>query len=384
MVGVAAVFAVLLVLALVNPPRVFVVLTGEKDATVEYASKYQDPGAKAFFGAKFYPEKLAVLPVKTTGMVDTRKIGDYTLTYSAKWWIFDGKNVRHVHVKDSTAPEIALNGGDTMTILAGDKFVDPGVTARDNVDGDISAKVKVSGNVDTATPGTYTLTYKIADSSGNTAETSRTVTVSSENKVVYLTFDDGPSAATPRLLDILKSRGVHATFFVTGYGDSSLIGRAAREGHSIGIHTMTHNYNKVYASEKAYLADLNAIAEVIKTQTGKPTHLLRFPGGSSNTVSSITPGLMTRLVQELPRMGYHYFDWNVESGDAGRVNTTQEVFNNVIAGMQAHKVSLVLQHDTHDFSVDAVGQIIDWGLAHGYTFLPLDESSPGMHHRVAN
>ncbi|MGV4328949.1 polysaccharide deacetylase family protein [Trueperella pyogenes] len=389
-----AVVVVLFVIAvLANPFGVHVELKGDKEVTVNYGQEYEDPGASAYVGAKFFPKHVANLRVTTSGKVDTTKIGDYQLKYKARWWYFKGRAKRTVHVVDAKAPELSLHGEEKMSVPAGSEFQDPGVQAVDDVDGDLTSKVVTSGKVDVGVPGDYTLTYDVMDSAGNKASATRVVTVlpaeqktqvNPGHKVVYLTFDDGPSPYTARLLDVLKSRGVKATFFVTGYGDSSLIARAAAEGHAVGVHTMTHIYDQVYASKEAYYADLKQISDLVAAQIGKPTHLLRFPGGSSNTVSRMTPGIMTQLSKELPARGYRIFDWNVSSGDAGGATTADAVYKNVIKGMQSHDVSVVLQHDTKEFSVQAVDRVIQWGQAHGYTFLPLDETSPGMLHKVLN
>ena len=119
-------------------------------------------------------------------------------------------------------------------------------------------------------------------------------------------------------------------------------------------------------------------------QTGQETKLVRFPGGSSNTVSDFNPGIMTTLAQQLHDKGYEYFDWNVSSGDAGETTSTDQVVENVISGIQSHNVSVVLQHDIKAFSVDAVEKIIQWGLNNGYTFLPLNFDSPPAHHHINN
>lgn len=93
---------------------------------------------------------------------------------------------------------------------------------------------------------------------------------------------------------------------------------------------------------------------------------------------------MSRLTKSVRDMGYQYFDWNVDSNDAGGAKSSDEVVDNVINGIKKHKTSIVLQHDTKSFSIDAVERIIQWGLNNGYIFLPLDETSPGMHHGVNN
>lgn len=360
-------------------------LQGTKDIQVNFGDNYQDPGAKASLESGFLPKNHQKLAVQTSGEVDTKKLGDYQVNYRANWFIFTTSATRTVHVVDKQAPELNLQGAAALTVKVGEKFTDPGYTAKDNVDGDVTKKTTVSGQVDVSKAGKYTLHYQVTDAAGNVATAERTVTVAPSNrKVIYLTFDDGPGPYTAKLLETLASRKVHATFFVTGYGDSSLIAREAREGHAVGIHTFTHNYKEIYASKAAYMADLQKISDLVEKQTGKKSKLLRFPGGSSNTVSSFTPGIMTELVRDLTQQGYAYFDWNVESGDAGRVKTAEEVFKQVTTAVARNNSSVVLQHDTKEFSVEAVGRIIDWGLANGYTFLPLDESSPGMHHPIFN
>lgn len=300
---------------------------------------------------------------------------------------------RPIKYGDHTAPELELLGDTSVTITAGTKYVDPGFTAVDNVDGDLTGKVTVTGDVDIYVPGTYTIRYGVVDSFGNVAEATRTVVVKGlvqpeivvpDGKVIYLTFDDGPSRHTVRLLEVLKKYNVKATFFVVGTSDCSLLDDIANQGHAIGIHSATHNYSQIYASEEAYFNDLNRMSDIIYQYTGIRTKLIRFPGGSSNTVSSFNKGIMTRLAKAVEAQGYRYFDWNVASGDAGGAKTTDQVFNNVVNGIRGKQHAVVLQHDLYGFSVDAVEKIIQWGLANGYTFLPLDTSSPTAHHGIAN
>ncbi len=205
-------------------------------------------------------------------------------------------------------------------------------------------------------------------------------------KVIYLTFDDGPGPYTEQLLDILAQYQVKATFFVTANFEDyfDLIAREKEDGHTVAIHTYSHVYKKIYADEEAYFADLKQMDDVILEQTGERAKLVRFPGGSSNLVSSFNPGIMTRLAGLLEEKGYRYFDWNVVSGDAGETEDTAQVVKNVIEGVQKKGVAVVLQHDLYEFSVDAVEQIIQWGLENGYVFLPLTMDSPDIHHTIAN
>ena len=127
------------------------------------------------------------------------------------------------------------------------------------------------------------------------------------------------------------------------------------------------------------------MSDICLEQTGVRPVIVRFPGGSSNTVSrKYKEGIMSSLTKDLSSKGYLYCDWNVASLDVDGATTADEVAANVILGVQERPVSVVLQHDTREFSVEAVEQIICWGFANGYTFLPLTEDSKMVHHKVNN
>ena len=304
---------------------------------------------------------------------------------------FNSKNISIVH-EDKDNPIISLNGNSKMYVPLNSSFNDPGFFASDNCDGDITSNVVVEGSVNTSSVGDYTINYSVSDSSGNSTTISRIVSVYAPNgngsKVIYLTFDDGPSAYTGELLDILARYNVKATFFVTGVNLNYVdyIGKAFSQGHSIALHTNSHNYSTVYSSVDAYFNDLASINEIVKQQTGSYSNLVRFPGGSSNTVSrNYSSGIMSTLSRMLDEKGYKYFDWNVSSGDAsGTIMSSDFYANNVINGLGNGSYYIVLQHDTNINSIRAVGSIIEYGLSHGYSFKPLDIGSPTVHHRIAN
>lgn len=301
--------------------------------------------------------------------------------------------VREISYNDPLPPEITLLGEETIELPAGTPYEEPGFRAEDNCDGDLTDKVTISGGVDHYHAGYYEITYTVEDSFHNTASVIRKINVvpipqpdkvDPGDNVVYLTFDDGPSQYTAQLLDVLDRYNVKATFFVVDTGYEDMIGEEHRRGHTVAVHTACHRYEKIYASEEDYFADFNEMSDIIHRQTGMRPTMLRFPGGSSNTVSRFNPGIMSRLAQDVTDLGYQYYDWNVSSGDAGETTDTDEVAQNVIDGMRNHNVSIVLQHDIKGFSVAAVEQIIVWGLANGYTFLPLTPSSPTAHHGINN
>lgn len=205
-------------------------------------------------------------------------------------------------------------------------------------------------------------------------------------KRVYLTFDDGPSEYTLQLLDILDTYHVKATFFVTDIAPeySDVITEIARRGHILGVHTFSHDYKAIYASEQAYFADFEAMQTLIQEKTGEAPVIFRFPGGSSNTVSSFNKGIMTRLTAMAGDKGLNYYDWNVTGEDVDAGATKESIYENVMAGIRPHKDSLVLLHDSVSASVDAVEAILCSAEAIGCTFLPLDASAPTYHHKIAN
>lgn len=208
-----------------------------------------------------------------------------------------------------------------------------------------------------------------------------------EEKVIYLTFDDGPSTYTRQLLRILDRYGAKATFFLvdTGLCSEELLQQMIRSGHSVGIHSLSHDFETIYSSEEAYMKDVLAMQALIRQRTGITTMLLRFPGGSSNTVSCrYNKGIMSRLTRTVEEAGFTYFDWNVDSRDAAGCRDAEEIYQNVISGIQGKTWAVVLQHDVSACSIRAVERILVWGRCNGYRFCALNENSPQCHHPVQN
>ncbi len=201
---------------------------------------------------------------------------------------------------------------------------------------------------------------------------------------VCLTFDDGPSENTDKILDILGDYGVKATFFVNekeGYDDQ--YARIVNEGHTIAMHSATHVYRDVYASLDAFASDLFEIQDFIYEKTGVLTTYYRFPGGSSNKVSA-TP--MEDLIYYLDIKGISYYDWNVASMDAvpGGVSTT-DIVSNVLGPIYAGEESeyVILMHDAadKDTTVEALPIIIET-LAdmENVVIVPISEDTTPVHH----
>ena len=296
---------------------------------------------------------------------------------------------------DKEKPTIILNKGNKIYLQAGTEYKEYGFTAIDNCDGDITKKVEVNGNVKKEN-GTYKLTYKVKDSSNNEATINREVIVFEQNKyelkanngkVIYLTFDDGPMGYTEKLLGVLEKYNVKATFFVinTNTKYDYLIKDAYNKGHTIGLHSYTHKYEDIYSSVDNYFNDLNKISDKVEKLTGKKSYILRFPGGSSNTISKrYKVGIMSDLTKKVEEKGYAYFDWNISSGDAGSTTSTKQIVYNVTKSLASNRANMVLMHDIKGYSVDAVEEIIIYGLANGYTFLPITEKTVNIHQNVNN
>ena len=204
--------------------------------------------------------------------------------------------------------------------------------------------------------------------------------------IIYLTFDDGPGDYTNTLLDTLDKYEVKATFFVTGRGDDATIKREYDEGHTVALHTWSHNYAYIYSSVGNYFADLQQIADRVKNITGTDAKLIRFPGGSSNLVSRRYDGrskIMSTLTREVEARGYQYFDWNVDSDDAGRADNPDTVYNNIVSRLKDGP-NVILQHDIKPYSVEAVERVIQYGNENNFVFEPLKVDSFTAHHGVNN
>ena len=179
-----------------------------------------------------------------------------------------------------------------------------------------------------------------------------------------------------------------ATFFVINHDDSLnyLIKQEYDEGHKVALHSYTHNYSYIYSSVNNYYDDLNGIREKVYNITGFYSNIIRFPGGTSNTVSRrYSPGIMSVLSNDVLNKGYYYFDWNVSSGDAGGSYTKEDVYNSVVRNL-VYKDNVVLMHDFEGNykTLNAIRDIIRYGKRNGYTFKVLDENAPAIRHRSNN
>ena len=205
-------------------------------------------------------------------------------------------------------------------------------------------------------------------------------------KWVCLTFDDGPSKTTPDVLSALNSAGVKATFFVVATGNNDkylpLISEAAAAGHQIALHSASHEYSDIYQSADAYWKDIDLLKERLSPYVrADGLRYLRFPGGSTNTVSRRYGGrgLMQQLKEEVTAKGYAYVDWNVCAEDAvGGKPSAGTIFRNIVRETGEQTQCIVLMHDsaTTRTTAEALPDIIQWYKDNGFTFLTVEQAVP--------
>ena len=209
------------------------------------------------------------------------------------------------------------------------------------------------------------------------------------DKTIYLTFDDGPSYLTEKILDILKEENIPATFFVTSRGIdtySNVIKRMQEENHTIALHTSTHNYSYIYSSDENYFKDLEEIRNKVYNITGVKSRIIRLPGGSSNTVSKkYSKGIITRITNRLTENDFYYFDWNIDSLDASGSVSKEVIYNSVTQNIHSG-TNVVLMHDssTKETTVLALKDIIKYAKDNGYTFAKITKKTPQIHHPINN
>ena len=205
-------------------------------------------------------------------------------------------------------------------------------------------------------------------------------------KWVCLTFDDGPSKTTPDVLSALNTAGVHGTFFVvaTDYNEKylPLLTEAAATGHQIALHSASHEYSDIYRSSEAYWADIALLKERIAPYVdAESIRYLRFPGGSTNTVSRRYGGrgVMAELKQQCAEKGYAYVDWNVCAEDAvGGKPSAGTIYRNVVRETGEQTQCIVLMHDsaTTRTTAEALPDIIQWYRDQGFTFCRVEQVLP--------
>ncbi len=189
-----------------------------------------------------------------------------------------------------------------------------------------------------------------------------------DKKIVYLTFDDGPSDLTPQYLDILKENGINATFFVTYQPDhEDLYKKEVEDGNRVQVHTASHDYTKIYQSVEAYMEDFEKMYSYIVEVTGQKPDCFRFPGGSTNSYGASTTKAIAR---EMSRRGFTFFDWNVSVGDGNANATRQSIIEKIKTESEGRNTIVMLAHDSASKgeTLAALPEIIKYYKDNGYEF----------------
>ncbi len=204
--------------------------------------------------------------------------------------------------------------------------------------------------------------------------------VKPDKRVVYLTFDDGPSSHTHQILDTLDRYGIKATWFVMGNtGHLDYVKDIWERGNQIALHTYEHNYDYVYGSPENFVADISRIGSAVNEYLGFTPTLIRFPGGSVNSFNS---GNADAFKQAATNQGWHYFDWNVSIGDSTvPASDVDTLVNNIISESEGCNSCCVLMHDSDPkgTTADALPRIIEYYQSQGFSFDVLVSDSYGYH-----
>lgn len=212
------------------------------------------------------------------------------------------------------------------------------------------------------------------DMYNTSSDLAEVATEQEEHKVVYLTFDDGPSAQTDALLSILAEKNVKATFFIVGAQldkkeNQERLRRIVEQGHAIGLHSDSHTYSKIYESVEDWLDDFHSVWTKVKEVTGQEVYIFRFPGGSINGYNI---QCHQELISEMLRRGFVYYDWNVSAQDAVGSVSKQQVQQNSIKTKGYQRV-ILLMHEKK-VTVASLEKVIDLLTEQGYSFSALDPS----------
>lgn len=331
--------------------------------------------------------KSAYIPILTIFVV-------LLLVFGLVFSIINNGSVSVFSIEDDAAYDSASDSGYEFVETEGRNGAKYYVITK-NATQTTTAALTTGKQKETVTTTTSVLSIKsFSDSTTETttasvSETTKTTKTQkrSDEKIAYLTFDDGPSINTEKLLDILDQYNVKATFFVIYHKNMEKKYKAiAERGHTIALHSYSHSYSKIYKTEKGYYSDLNKIHDYVEKVTGVDSKIIRFPGGSSNTVSrKYNKNIMKTLKKSVTEKGYVYHDWNIDSTDASGINRDPDLLvENVKKGLAKNKpVVDILMHDTgksKTTTVEALPRIIEAVLAQGYVIEPLTIDSEPIQH----
>jgi peptidoglycan/xylan/chitin deacetylase (PgdA/CDA1 family) len=200
-----------------------------------------------------------------------------------------------------------------------------------------------------------------------------------KKKIIYLTFDDGPSyKVTNNVLDILKENKVKATFFLIGNQIKDrevVVKRINNEGNSIGLHSYTHNYKKIYSNEDNFIQEMIDCRNEINRVVGISPNIIRFPGGSYKRLSK-------NFLNRLHDKKFKVYDWNLDNSDGLKPKASpDELYAKAIEGSGKKERIILLLHcnDTHQNTCKALPQIISYYKSKGYEFRTITEETKELY-----
>ena len=212
-------------------------------------------------------------------------------------------------------------------------------------------------------------------------DNNKTSNETGNEKIVYLTFDDGPGGKiTIEILDTLKRENVPATFFVIGDqidGQENTILRMKNEGHSIGLHSFSHNREKLYCNDESFLKEMLQVQEILYKVTGEKYNVLRFPFGCNNNSYKLDQ----KLVDLLHKNNLKIYDWNTDSGDGANAKSDPKTISKKACSNRDRNAVVVLMHCSHinKNTSSALPSIIKYYKDNDYVFKVIDESTPELY-----
>jgi len=382
---------------------------------IEVNTNFEDPGATARFRFHDYSDNII-----TESNLDTNRLGTYTIRYTFEQ--YDKAVTRTVDVVDTTPPTIKLQGQNPLRVFEKESFTDPGFSASDQYDGDLSEHVKVDTSaLHMDKQGSYEVIYTVNDTSGNTATIKRTVTVckdptseklyynhdqydnkaeewwfnksennsrttgcreeawltqydaymmGSDDKTIYLTFDEGGNDITyiKEIAGVLNDNDVQATFFLTrNYikDNPEFINDLVAHGHVIGNHTWHHYDLPTLANANdidRFVSELTECEKTYMQVTGQPMKkVFRFPKGGMSERS-------LKLVQDL---GYSTYFWSHAYYDYGEDVSGEQALNTLLN--HYHNGAIYLLHPSNKGNYLAMDPFIKAMKQKGYRFDTVDQ-----------
>lgn len=368
-------------------------LKGEKIVRTSYKDEYIDEGYKSAFKCNVESNY-------------KNEVGTYEIIYSN----FFFKKIRTIIVYDDVKPNLKLKGDSVMEINLGEKFVEPGFEAEDEVDGDLTDKVEIINGLDEKTVGSYKITYTVKDKSGNSKKQTRTINVidnlykneyekedntligwytgnrqnntrpreselinlknnniyylGKDEKVLYLTFDEGGNQTyLKEIVEILDEYNIKATFFLCKnyiLNNKAFIKKMSDNGHSIGNHTVSHLSMPSLATSNKFDTFYNEIKEnelILKDAIGRvPDKLFRYPMGEYSN----------RTIKIMKTLGYKSVFWSVAYKDWDQDYPKSYAYNNMVN--QIHNGAVYLIHPKQVANYEALEDFIKYAIEEGYKF----------------